>query len=98
MTFGALGAGSQTAMVPNLLAAAGAPIRVVLGYVSTARILLALEQGEVDGSFTTGNGLASRPALAEAGGADRAVGGALSGPAAAARRDPRRASSRCSIW
>ena len=63
--FGALGAGSHTATVPNLLAAAGAPIRVVLGYVSTARILLALEQGEVDGSFTTGDGLANRPALAK---------------------------------
>ena len=65
MSFGALGAGSHTATVPNLLAAAGAPIRVVLGYVSTARILLALEQGEVDGSFTTGDGLANRPALAK---------------------------------
>src|SRR5262245_21919969 len=65
VSFGALGAGSHTATVPNLLAAAGAPIRVVLGYVSTARILLALEQGEVDGSFTTGDGLANRPALAK---------------------------------
>jgi hypothetical protein len=45
VTFGALGAGTHTATVPNLLAAVGAPIRVVLGYVSTARILLALEQG-----------------------------------------------------
>lgn len=65
LTFGALGAGSHTATVPNLLAAAGAPIKVVLGYVSTARILLALEQGEIDGSFTTGDGLANRPALAK---------------------------------
>ena len=65
VSFGALGAGSHTATVPNLLAAAGAPIKVVLGYVSTARILLALEQGEVDGSFTTGDGLANRPALAK---------------------------------
>jgi tripartite-type tricarboxylate transporter receptor subunit TctC len=64
VTFGALGAGTHTATVPNLLAAVGAPIRVVLGYVSTARILLALEQGEIDGSFTTGDGLANRPALA----------------------------------
>src|SRR5262249_35613162 len=63
VTFGALGAGSHTGTVPNLLAATGAPIRVVLGYVSTARILLALEQGEIDGSFTTGDGLANRPAL-----------------------------------
>jgi tripartite-type tricarboxylate transporter receptor subunit TctC len=65
VSFGALGAGSHTATVPNLLAAAGAPIKVVLGYVSTARILLALEQGEIDGSFTTGDGLANRPALAK---------------------------------
>jgi tripartite-type tricarboxylate transporter receptor subunit TctC len=65
VSFGALGAGSHTATVPSLLAAAGAPIRVVLGYVSTARILLALEQGEVDGSFTTGDGLGNRPALAK---------------------------------
>ena len=34
----------------------------MLGYVSTARVLLALEQGEVDGSFTVGNALASRKA------------------------------------
>lgn len=65
VSFGALGAGSHTATVPNLLAAAGAPIKVVLGYVSTARILLALEQGEIDGSFTTGDGLSNRPALAK---------------------------------
>lgn len=65
VTFGALGAGTHTATVPNLLAAAGAPIRVVLGYVSTARILLALEQGEIDGSFTTGDGLTNRAALAK---------------------------------
>ena len=51
---------TPTAMAPALLAANGAPIKVVLGYVSTARVLLALEQGEVDGSFTVGNALASR--------------------------------------
>jgi hypothetical protein len=50
-------------MAPALLAANGAPIKVVLGYVSTARVLLALEQGEVDGSFTVGNALASRTDL-----------------------------------
>lgn len=65
VTFGALGAGTHTATVPGLLAAAGAPAKVVLGYVSTARILLALEQGEVDASFTTGDGLANRAALAK---------------------------------
>src|SRR5205807_1596945 len=42
VTFGALGAGTPTAMVPALLDANDAPIKVVLGYVSTARVLLAL--------------------------------------------------------
>ena len=65
VTFGALGAGSHTATVPALLAAAGAPVKVVLGYVSTARILLALEQGEVDGSFTTGDGIANRTDMSD---------------------------------
>ena len=51
-------------MVPSLLASNGAPIKVVLGYVSTARVLLALEQGEVDGFFTVGNALAARADLA----------------------------------
>ena len=63
VTFGALGSTTPTAMAPALLAANGAPIKVVLGYVSTARVLLALEQGEVDGSFTVGNALASRTDL-----------------------------------
>jgi tripartite-type tricarboxylate transporter receptor subunit TctC len=64
VTFGALGATTPTAMSPALLADAGAPIKVVLGYVSTARLLLALEQGEIDGTFTVGNALAARPDLA----------------------------------
>src|SRR3954463_9211646 len=63
VTFGALGSTTPTAMAPALLAANGAPIKVVLGYVSTARVLLALEQGEIDGSFTVGNALASRTDL-----------------------------------
>jgi len=63
LTFGALGPTTPTAMAPRLLAANGAPIKVVLGYVSTARILYALEQGELDGSFTVGNALEGRPDL-----------------------------------
>jgi tripartite-type tricarboxylate transporter receptor subunit TctC len=63
ITFGALGGTTPTAMAPALLAANGAPIKVVLGYVSTARVLFALEQGEVDASFTVGNALASRADL-----------------------------------
>ena len=52
LTFGALGNLTPTAMVPFMLAANGLPIRVVVGYVSSARIIVALEQGEVDGFFT----------------------------------------------
>src|SRR5262245_61462125 len=63
ITFGALGATTPTAMVPALLAANGLPVKVVLGYVSTARVLLALEQGEIDASFTVGNALSSRTDL-----------------------------------
>jgi hypothetical protein len=63
ITFGALGATTPTAMAPALLAANGLPVKVVLGYVSTARILLALEQGEIDASFSVGNALASRTDL-----------------------------------
>src|SRR5690242_20142908 len=64
VTFGALGATTPTAMAPALLAANGAQVKVVLGYVSTARVLLALEQGEIDGTFTVGNALAARTDLA----------------------------------
>jgi hypothetical protein len=52
LTFGALGNLTPTAMVPFMLAAQGLPIKVVVGYVSSARIIVALEQGEVDGFFT----------------------------------------------
>ena len=52
LTFGALGNLTPTAMVPFMLAANGLPIRVVVGYVSSARIMVALEQGEVEGFFT----------------------------------------------
>src|SRR4051812_47358194 len=64
VTFGALGSTTPTAMAPALLAANGAPIKIVLGYISTARVLLALEQGEIDGTFTVGNALAARSDLA----------------------------------
>jgi hypothetical protein len=52
LIFGALGNLTPTAMVPLMLAASGLPIKVVVGYVSSARIIVALEQGEVDGFFT----------------------------------------------
>jgi tripartite-type tricarboxylate transporter receptor subunit TctC len=63
LTFGALGSTTATAMVPALLAAGGWPIKVVLGYVSTARVLLALEQNEVDGFFTVEDSLGNRQDL-----------------------------------
>jgi hypothetical protein len=65
VTFGALAATTYTAMVPTLLALTGAPIKVILGYGSTARVLLALEQGEIDGCYTSGDGIANRPAVAK---------------------------------
>ncbi|HEY4266396.1 MAG TPA: tripartite tricarboxylate transporter substrate-binding protein, partial [Micropepsaceae bacterium] len=52
LTFGALGNLTPTAMVPMMLAANGLPVKVVVGYVSSARVIVALEQGEVDGFFT----------------------------------------------
>jgi tripartite-type tricarboxylate transporter receptor subunit TctC len=52
LVFGALRSTTPTAMVPAMLARRGAPIRAVPSYGSTARILHALEQGEVDGIFT----------------------------------------------
>ena len=60
LTFGTLGATTPTAMVPALLASAGYPIKVISGYVSTARVLLALEQGEVDGFWTVEDSFARR--------------------------------------
>jgi hypothetical protein len=51
-SFGALASNTTTAMVPTMLVRYGAPIRVVFGYGSSARIIVALEQGEADGMFT----------------------------------------------
>ena len=51
-SFGALASNTTTAMVPTMLVRRGAPIRVVFGYGSSARIIVALEQGEADGMFT----------------------------------------------
>jgi tripartite-type tricarboxylate transporter receptor subunit TctC len=60
LTFGTLGATTPTAMVPALLMHHGYPIKLISGYVSTARILLALEQGEVDGFWTVEDSFARR--------------------------------------
>jgi hypothetical protein len=65
LSFGALGSLTPTAMVPYMLAANGMPIRVVVGYVSSARIIVALEQGEVDGYFTVEASFGLRQELVE---------------------------------
>lgn len=65
LSFGALGSLTPTAMVPYMLAAQGMPIKVVVGYVSSARVMVALEQGEVDGFFTVESSFGLRQDLAE---------------------------------
>jgi hypothetical protein len=60
LIFGTLGSTTPTAMVPALLASHGYPIKLIAGYVSTSRILLALEQAEVDGFFTVEDSFARR--------------------------------------
>jgi hypothetical protein len=63
VAFGSLASTTPTAMVPQMLAGLGLPIRVVLGYVSTARVLVALEQGEIDAMFTVVDSFARRQDL-----------------------------------
>jgi hypothetical protein len=63
VTFGALASTTPTAMVPQMLAALGMPIKVVVGYVSTARVLVAIEQGEIDAMFTVADSFARRQDL-----------------------------------
>jgi hypothetical protein len=63
VTFGALGATTTTALIPGMLATAGLPIKVVAGYGATARILFALEQGEVEAVFTVEESFARRQDL-----------------------------------
>jgi tripartite-type tricarboxylate transporter receptor subunit TctC len=96
VTFGALGATTPTAMAPALLAANGASVKIVLGYVSTARVLLALEQGEIDGTFTVGNALAARSDLAAK--MATLLQTAPTRPGVPLLRDVVRAISRSSIW
>jgi tripartite-type tricarboxylate transporter receptor subunit TctC len=63
VTFGSLASTTPTAMVPLMLAGLGMPIKVVVGYVSTARVLVALEQGEIDAVFTVSDSFARRQDL-----------------------------------
>ena len=60
-----IGAGTSTVTVPNMLAEYGYPLRTVLGYNSSARSLMALEQGEAGAYFTPEDSFAKRPDLVE---------------------------------
>jgi hypothetical protein len=62
---GALNATSQDSMAPALLAQNGVPVKVIRGYNSSAKVLLAIEQGEVPGIFHIVDGFAKRPDLIE---------------------------------
>ncbi|MPZ38635.1 MAG: hypothetical protein GEU95_11295 [Rhizobiales bacterium] len=63
LSFGSLGSTTPTALIPAMLAGHGAPIKLIFGYVSTARVLLALEQGEIDAVFTVEDSFARRQDL-----------------------------------
>jgi hypothetical protein len=65
LSFGALASNTTTAMVPAMLVRQGAPIRIVFGYGSSARIIVALEQGEADGMFTAESTFGLRQDLIE---------------------------------
>jgi tripartite-type tricarboxylate transporter receptor subunit TctC len=51
--FGALGAGTQTAIIGAILAESGFPIKLVSGYPGSSRLLIALQQGEVQAVYLT---------------------------------------------
>ncbi len=52
LLFGSLGPGTNTGLVPALFARQGLPLKVIFGYGSTSRILVAIEQNEVNAIFT----------------------------------------------
>ena len=64
-SFGALASNTATAMVPAMLVRQGAPIKVIFGYGSSARVIVALEQGEADGMFTVESTFGQRKDLVE---------------------------------
>jgi len=49
LTFGSLGASTPTGYDPGDARRNGPAIKIIYGYGSTTRVLLALEQGEIDG-------------------------------------------------
>ncbi|MDT2023536.1 hypothetical protein [Methylocella sp. CPCC 101449] len=59
----AIAAGTSTAMVPRLLAQIGIPVEAVLGYGSTARMLIAVESGEATGFFLSEDSVTRRADL-----------------------------------
>lgn len=59
----AIAAGTSTAMVPRLLAQIGVPVEPVLGYGSTARMLIAVESGEAAGFFLSEDSVTRRADL-----------------------------------
>ena len=63
VVFGSLGATTPTAMIPALLAANGVPIRLVVGYTATSRLLVAMEQGEVPAVYLTEDAFAQHQHL-----------------------------------
>jgi hypothetical protein len=63
ITFGSLGATTTTSLLPVMLANNGYPIKVITGYGATTRILLAIEQGELDAVFTVEESFARRQDL-----------------------------------
>src|SRR5262245_20476458 len=65
VALGGISATSQDSMVPALLAQNGVPVRVIRGYNSSAKVLLAVEQGGVPGVFHIVDGFAKRPDLIE---------------------------------
>ena len=67
LIFGALRSNTPTAMVPAMLARRGVPVRPVPSYGSTARVLIALRQGEVDGFFTVEDSFAHQEDMIESG-------------------------------
>ncbi len=58
-----IGPGTPKVTIPNMLVQYGFPLRAVLGYNSSARALLAIEQGEVGAYFTPEDSFAQRPDL-----------------------------------
>jgi len=65
LSFGALASNTATAMVPVMLSRHGVPIKVIFGYGSSARVIVALEQGEADGYFTVEETFGHRKDLIE---------------------------------